>query len=182
MVGYDLYGATVGIIGMGRIGQAVAKRLTGFGCRILYSGTGEKENLDPALNASFRTLEHLLDESDIVTLHCPYNKQTHHLINRATLARMKPTAILINTTRGGVVDQEALWDALSMGTIAAAGLDVTTPEPLPTDHSLLALPNCVILPHLGSATIATRTRMALMAADNLIAGVTGVPLPNPVAL
>jgi lactate dehydrogenase-like 2-hydroxyacid dehydrogenase len=167
---------------MGRIGQAVARRLAGFGCRILYTGTGEKENLDAALGASYRTLERLLAESDFVTLHCPYNAQTHHLINRSTLSRMQPTAILINTTRGGVVDQEALWDALSAGTIAAAGLDVTTPEPLPVDHPLLSLPNCVILPHLGSATIATRTRMALMAADNLIAGVTGVPLPNAVTL
>ncbi len=93
---------------------------------------------------------------------------------------MKSSAILINTTRGGVVDQEALWDALSMGTIAAAGLDVTTPEPLPTDHPLLGLANCVVLPHLGSATIATRNRMALMAADNLIAGIRNVPLPNAV--
>lgn len=180
MVGRDLAGATVGIVGMGRIGQAVARRLTGFGCRILYSGTGEKENLDPALGASYRTLEKLLEESDFVTLHCPYNERTHHLMNRATLARMKPSAILINTTRGGVVDQEALWEALDSGTIAAAGLDVTTPEPLPTDHPLLALPNCTILPHLGSASIATRTRMALMAADNLIAGINGVPLPNAV--
>lgn len=182
MVGRDLYGAKVGIVGMGRIGQAVARRLAGFGCRILYTGTGEKENLDPALGASYRTLENLLAESDFVTLHCPYNAQTHHLINRNTLARMKPSAILINTTRGGVVDQAALWDALSSGAIAAAGLDVTSPEPLPVDHPLLSLPNCVILPHLGSATIATRNRMALMAADNLIAGVNNLPLPNAVVV
>lgn len=180
LVGRDLFGATVGIVGMGRIGQAVARRLVGFGCRILYTGTGEKENLDPALGAAYRTFENLLAESDFVTLHCPYTAQTHHLINRSTLARMKPSAILINTTRGGVVDQEALWDALSTGEIAAAGLDVTTPEPLPPDHPLLGLPNCVVLPHLGSASIATRSRMAFMAADNLIAGVTGVPLPNQV--
>lgn len=182
MVGRDLFGATVGIIGMGRIGQAVARRLRGFECKVLYTGTGEKSDLDPSLGASYRTLEQLLGESDFVTLHCPYSQQTHHLINSASLGRMKPTAILVNTTRGGVVDQEALWDALSSGTIAAAGLDVTTPEPLPTDHPLLGLPNCVILPHLGSATIATRNRMALMAADNLIAGIRGVPLPNAVTV
>lgn len=180
LTGYDLYGATVGIIGMGGIGQAVARRLKGFSCRILYTGTGEKEHLDPSLGATYHTLEQLLAESDFVTIHCPYNAQTHHLINRAMLARMKSTAILINTARGGIVDQEALWDALTSGTIAAAGLDVTTPEPLPADHPLQSLPNCVILPHIGSASIATRYRMALMAADNLIAGVHGLPLPNAV--
>ncbi len=176
MTGRDLFGSTVGIVGMGRIGQAVARRLTGFGCRLLYSGPSPKAEAD-ALDAAFVSLETLLAESDFITLHCPLNAQTHHLINGATLAQMKPSAMLINTTRGGVVDQDALYDALRDGTIAAAGLDVTTPEPLPPDHPLLTLPNCVVLPHIGSATIATRTRMAQMAAQNLIAGVRGLPLP-----
>jgi phosphoglycerate dehydrogenase-like enzyme len=122
----------------------------------------------------------LLAQSDFVTLHCPLNQETHHLINATTLGKMKPTAILINTTRGGTVDQAALFQALTSGQIAAAGLDVTSPEPLPTDHPLLTLPNCVILPHIGSASIATRTKMALMAAENVIAGVEGRPLPNSV--
>jgi phosphoglycerate dehydrogenase-like enzyme len=109
------------------------------------------------------------------------NAATHHLFDATAFARMKRSAILINTSRGGVVDQEALYTALATGQIAAAGLDVTTPEPLPPDHPLLTLPNCVVLPHIGSASVATRTRMAVMAADNLVAGVTGQPLPNPVA-
>lgn len=179
LTGRDLHGSTVGIVGLGRIGQAVARRLMGFGCRLLYSGPRPKAEA-AALGADYAPLDALLAQSDFVTLHCPLNAQTHHLINTATLARMKPTAILINTTRGGVVDQDALYRALRTGVIAAAGLDVTTPEPLPTDHPLLALRNCVVLPHIGSATIATRTHMAQMAAENLIAGVRGAPLPNPV--
>lgn len=181
MTGRDLFGSTVGIVGMGRIGQAVARRLTGFGSRLLYSGPSPKAEAD-ALGAAFVSLETLLAESDFVTLHCPLNAQTHHLVNSATLAQMKPTAMLINTTRGGVVDQDALYAALRQGTIAAAGLDVTTPEPLPPDHPLLTLPNCVVLPHIGSATIATRTRMAQMAAQNLIAGVRGEALPFAVTI
>ncbi len=181
MTGRDLFGGTVGIVGMGRIGQAVARRLVGFGCRLIYSGPAPKPEAD-ALGAAFVPLPQLLAESDFVTLHCPLNAQTMHLINGATLAQMKPTAILINTTRGGVVDQDALYAALRAGTIAAAGLDVTTPEPLPPDHPLLTLPNCVVLPHIGSATIATRTRMAQMAAQNLIAGVRREPLPFAVIM
>ncbi len=177
MTGRDLFGSTVGIVGMGRIGQAVARRLAGFGCTVFYTGPAPKADV---VGARFMPLDALLNESDFVTLHCPLNAQTRHLINEATLAQMKPNAILINTTRGGVVDQDALFAALQSGTIAAAGLDVTTPEPIPTDHPLLTLPNCVVLPHIGSATIATRTRMALMAAENLIAGVCGEPLPFPV--
>jgi lactate dehydrogenase-like 2-hydroxyacid dehydrogenase len=179
MVGRDLYGSTVGIIGLGRIGLAVARRLTGFGCRLLYAGRNPKSEA-ATLGAEMVEIDALLAASDFVTLHCPYNKETHHLMNAVTLGKMKPTSILINTTRGGTVDQDALYGALVNGQIAAAGLDVTTPEPLPTSHPLLTLPNCVILPHIGSASIATRTQMALMAAENLIAGVLGQPLPNAV--
>jgi lactate dehydrogenase-like 2-hydroxyacid dehydrogenase len=180
MTGYDLYGSTVGIIGLGRIGVAVAERLRGFGCRLLYTGSAPKPAVADPLGAHFVGLEQLLAESDFVTVHAPLNAATQHLINGDTLRQMKRTAILINTSRGGTVDQDALYAALAQGQIAAAGLDVTTPEPLPTDHPLLTLPNCVVLPHIGSASIATRTKMALMAAENLLAGVQGQPLPNGV--
>ncbi len=180
MTGYDLYGSTVGIVGLGRIGAAVGRRLTGFGCRLLYSGRSPKPELAEPLGAEFVSQEDLLAESDFVSIHAPLNEATQHLINAQTLRQMKRSAILINTSRGGTVDQDALYDALVNGQIAAAGLDVTTPEPLPVDHPLLTLPNCVVLPHIGSASIATRTQMALMAAENLIAGVYGEPLPNPV--
>jgi phosphoglycerate dehydrogenase-like enzyme len=132
------------------------------------------------LGATYVSFEDLLRQSDFVSIHCPLNDATRHLFGPAAFAAMKPTAILINTSRGPVVDQEALYTALTAGRIAAAGLDVTTPEPLPVDHPLFSLPNCVILPHIGSASIATRLQMALMAADNLIAGVQGRPLPNGV--
>lgn len=180
LVGLDVSGSTVGIVGMGRIGMAVARLLSGFGCRILYASPRRNPEAE-ASGAQYATLETLLTESDFVTLHAPLNEQTRHLINRNTLRCMKPDAILINTSRGGLVDQDALHEALQDGTIAAAGLDVTTPEPLPTNHPLLSLPNCVVLPHIGSASRATRRRMALLAVDNLIAGVSGQPLPHPVA-
>jgi lactate dehydrogenase-like 2-hydroxyacid dehydrogenase len=180
MTGYDLFGSTVGIIGLGRIGEAVARRLTGFGCRLLYSGRHPKPEVAGPLGAVYVSQDQLLAESDFVTIHAALNAETQHLINRKTLAQMKPSAILINTSRGGTVDQTALYEGLVSGQIAAAGLDVTTPEPLPTDHPLLTLPNCVILPHIGSASIATRTKMALMAAENVIAGVYQRPLPNSV--
>ncbi len=180
LTGRDLHGSTVGIVGLGRIGMAVARRLRGFGCRLLYSGPRPKPEQAAQVDASYLPLESLLAESNFVTLHCPLNEQTRHLINARTLRLMARDAILVNTTRGGVVDQDALFAALRDGTIAAAGLDVTSPEPLPTDHPLLTLPNCVILPHIGSASQATRLRMALMAADNLIAGLRGAPLPHPV--
>ena len=180
MTGRDVFGSTVGVVGLGRIGAAFARRLTGFNCRILYSGSQPKPEVAGPLKAEFVDMDTLLAQSDFVSLHCPLNEATRHLVNADFLRKMKPTAMLINTTRGPVVDQDALYQALVNGTIAAAGLDVTTPEPLPTNHPLLTLTNCVVLPHIGSASIATRTKMALMAADNLIAGVQGQPLPNAV--
>ncbi len=179
LVGSDLHESSVGIVGMGRIGQAVAQRLAAFGCRLLYTGPQPKPEAE-RLGATYLSLDELLAQSDFVTLHAPLNAQTQRMINRGTLAQMKPSATLINTSRGGLVDQEALEWALRSGTIAAAGLDVTTPEPIPTDHPLLSLPNCVVLPHIGSASRATRTRMALLAAENLIAGVDGGPLLHQV--
>jgi lactate dehydrogenase-like 2-hydroxyacid dehydrogenase len=180
MTGRDVYGSTVGIVGLGRIGAAVARRLLGFGCRIVYSGPRPRPELAGPLGAAYLSFEQLLAESDFVSIHCPLNDATRHLFGAAAFSAMKPTAILINTSRGPVVDQEALYQALQRGQIAAAGLDVTTPEPLPVDNPLFSLPNCVVLPHIGSASVATRLQMALMAAENLIAGVDGKPLPNGV--
>ncbi|NOX62033.1 MAG: D-glycerate dehydrogenase, partial [Chloroflexi bacterium] len=161
-VGPDLHGSAVGIVGLGRIGAAVARRLRGFDVTLLY------HNRHPSpraveLGAAWVELDELLARSDFVTLHTPYTPETHHLIDARALALMKPSAILINTARGGVVDQDALIAALREGQIAAAGLDVTTPEPLPPDHPLLALPNALVLPHIGSASLPTRVRMAQMA-------------------
>jgi lactate dehydrogenase-like 2-hydroxyacid dehydrogenase len=180
MTGRDLHGSTVGIVGLGRIGAAVGRRLLGFGCRLLYSGPRPHPELAEPLAATHVPFAQLLAESDFVTIHCPLNERTRGLFNAAAFARMKADAVLVNTSRGPVVDQDALYTALTSGEIAAAGLDVTTPEPLPPDQPLLTLPNCIILPHIGSATTATREQMALMAADNLLAGVRGQPLTNEV--
>lgn len=177
MTGADLHGSAVGMVGLGRIGLATARRLTGFGCRLLYTGPRPHPDAAEQVNADFVDWPTLLAQSDFVSVHCPLNESTRHLFGPAAFAAMKPSAILINTSRGPVVDQAALFTALTTGQIAAAGLDVTDPEPLPADHPLLALPNCVVLPHIGSATVATRLKMARMAAENLVAGVTGGELP-----
>ena len=182
MTGRDIHGSTVGIVGLGRIGAAFARMLGGFGCRILYTGPREKPEAARAVNATFAPMDALLQESDFVAVHCPLNEQTRALFSTDAFGKMKTTAVLINTSRGGVVDQDALYQALVQGEIAAAGLDVTDPEPLPADHPLVSLENCVILPHIGSATIATRTKMAVMTTENLLAGVEGRPLPNQVEL
>jgi len=177
LTGFDVSGSTVGIVGFGRIGKAVARRLRGFNCRLLYHDPAP----DPeaaSLGASFVNFDTLLESSDFITLHVPLTDETRSLIGEAELARMKPDAVLINTSRGPVVDQEALLEALRAGQIAAAGLDVTVPEPLPADHPLLDLPNVIVLPHIGSASRATRLRMAQLAVDNLVAGLRGDPLPH----
>jgi glyoxylate reductase len=169
MLGRDLHGATVGIVGYGRIGQAVGRRLEGFGCELLTtSGTGGVP------------LDELLARSDFVTVHTPLTPATRGLIGTEALARMKPTAYLINTARGPIVDTDALAHALHAGELAGAALDVTDPEPLPGDHPLLEAPNLLVVPHVGSATVATRERMADMAVDNLLAGLAGDPMPNQV--
>jgi lactate dehydrogenase-like 2-hydroxyacid dehydrogenase len=180
MAGYDLYGSTVGIVGLGRIGAAVATRLRGFNCRLLYNSPKPKPEIADPLGAEFADFPDLLTESDFITIHAPLIAATRNLFNADAFRKMKRTAILINTSRGGTVDQEELYHALVSGEIAAAGLDVTTPEPLPPDHPLLQLPNCVILPHIASASYATRAKMAVLAAQNILAGVKGEPLPNPV--
>lgn len=180
MAGADVYGSTVGIVGLGRIGAAVAKRLKGFDCRILYHDVQPMPAVAEPLGAEFVDLDTLLAESDFITLHTQLTEATYHMFNAEAFRKMKSSAILVNTSRGPTVDQEALYDALVSGEIAAAGLDVTEPEPLPSDHKLLKLKNCVVLPHIASASVATRTKMALIAAENVIAGVTGQPLPCPV--
>jgi len=180
-LGVDVHGATLGIVGFGRIGQAVARRARGFGMTILYASRSRADRaIERALNATWAPLEDVLGRADIVTLHVDLNPSTRHLIDTAALARMRPTAILVNTTRGPVVDGRALYAALRDGVIRAAALDVTDPEPIPIDDPLLTLDNCLIVPHIGSATEATRGRMAAMAAANLLAGVRGERLPTAV--
>ena len=172
-LGADLRGATLGIVGMGKIGRAVAERARGFGMKIVYTDNG------PCSDApgEFLGLDDLLRTSDIVSLHCPLTPQTRGLINESALQKMKPTAILVNAARGPVVDTAALTRALSRGQIGGVALDVTDPEPLPPDHPLYQLPNCFIVPHIGSATHGTRRKMAEMACKNLLAGLDGKRLP-----
>jgi glyoxylate reductase len=177
-LGTDLDGATLGIVGFGKIGKAVARRACGFGLRLLYSDPSDHPELEATLGARRVALEQLLDESDFVSLHVPLTSATRGLINAPALRRMKPGAYLINTARGPVVDAGALVEALQKGWIAGAALDVTEPEPLPPDHPLYSLPNCLIVPHIGSATANTRRRMAELAAENLLAGLSGKRLPH----
>jgi gluconate 2-dehydrogenase len=177
-LGVDVHHATLGIVGMGRIGQAIAKRAAGFDMRVLYHNRNRvDEDVERKLNASRVSLEELLRESDFVVLQVPYSPQTHHLIGAAELGRMKPTAILINSTRGGVVDDEALIAALANGTIRAAGLDVFENEPK-LNPAFLELDNVVLTPHVGSSTEATRRAMAMTAAKNAVAALTGARPPN----
>lgn len=177
LLGVDVWGATLGIIGLGRIGTAVARRARGFAMRILYYEPVRKPDLEAELGVEYAELDDLLARSDFVTLHCPLTSQTRHLIGERALRRMKPTAILINAARGPVADTDALVRALSEGWIGAAALDVTDPEPLPPDHPLVSLPNCIVVPHIASATVSTRERMATIAAENLLAGLRGERLP-----
>lgn len=175
LLGPDVTGATLGIIGYGRIGQAMAKRASGFDMRILYH---DPMVTNPAVPGTAVDLETLLRESDFISLHTVLSAETRHLINRDTLALMKPSAILVNTSRGPVVDGQALYEALKAKKIFAAALDVTDPEPLPMDSPLLELDNLVIAPHIASASKPTRDKMSLMAAENLLAGLNGQRLPT----
>jgi glyoxylate reductase len=166
LLGYDVHGRTLGIIGHGRIGRAVARRAGGFEMRVVHSG-----------RSGGIPLEELLDTSDFVSIHCPLTPATRGLIGAPQLRRMRPTAVLVNTARGAIVDTEALVRALREGWIAAAGIDVMEPEPPPADHPLLLAPNLTVAPHIGSATHTARERMADLAVDNLLAGLVGRPLP-----
>jgi glyoxylate reductase len=178
LLGQDVHGATLGVVGMGRIGQAVARRGRGFGMRVLYTSRHRlPEERERELAATRVDLDRLLAESDFVTLHVPLTEQTRHLIGARELASMRPTAVLVNTARGPVVDEVALAEALRAGRIWAAGLDVYEDEPR-VHAGLLELENVVLAPHIGSASVRTRSRMSEMAVDNLLAGLRGEPPPN----
>jgi gluconate 2-dehydrogenase len=177
-LGVDVHHATLGIFGMGRIGQAIARRAAGFEMKVLYHNRKRVEpGIEQRCNAFYATKDELLRQSDFVVLQVPYSPETHHLIGARELALMKPTAILVNSTRGGVVDDAALIEALKNGTIRAAGLDVFENEPN-LNPAFLALDNVVLMPHVGSSTEATRRAMAMTAAKNLVAALTGASPPN----
>jgi len=180
LLGQDIHHATLGIIGLGRIGSGVAKRAKGFDMKVLYYDlvrqSEEKEN---QLGVEYvPELAELLSRADFISVHVPLSAQTKHLIGTAEFSKMKPTAVLVNTSRGPVVDQGALYQALKTGQIFAAAIDVSEPEPIPLDDPLLTLDNIIITPHIASGSITTRTNMALMAAENLLAGLRGEIPPN----
>ena len=178
LTGWDIWGSTLGVLGMGRIGQAVARRGCGFNMRVLYYDPfRQSEARERELGIEYVSRDELLAQADFLSLHCALTPDTHHLIGADELSAMKPTAVLVNTSRGPVVDEAALADALQAGVIAAAGLDVFEHEP-DVHPKLLGLENALIVPHIASASVATRTRMCVMAAENMIAGLAGHRPPN----
>ena len=177
LLGTEMRGATLGLVGFGRIGKAMARRAVGFDMRVIYYDPNESKP-DPDIKASRVDFESILEESDFISLHTPLTPDTRHLIDSEALSKMKPTTVLVNTSRGPVVDLDALYDALKEKRIFAAGLDVTEPEPLPTDHPLLTLDNVLVMPHIASASKVARDKMSWMAAKNLISGLKGDHLPN----
>lgn len=182
LLGSQVYGKTLGILGLGRIGTALAKRARGFNMRILYHDKHRNPEAESGLGVEFCELDELYARADFLSLHVDLNESTKGMINSQVFRQMKPSSILINTARGPVVNFNDLYLALSSGQIAYAALDVTDPEPLPLGHPVLALPNLIVVPHIASATVESRTRMAVMAVDNLIAGLNGDPLPNPIPI
>ena len=179
-LGTDVHHATLGIIGLGRIGIEVAKRARGFNMRVLYHNRSQNKDAEEQLGCTRVDMDTLLSESDFVVVLVPLGPQTHRLISAPQLKKMKPTAFLVNAARGPIVDAPALYEALRDNVIAGAALDVTDPEPLPADDPLLTLDNCLVVPHVGSASIATRTRMATLAAENIAAFLSGRRPPTPV--
>ncbi|MCA9163762.1 MAG: D-glycerate dehydrogenase [Planctomycetales bacterium] len=180
MLGREIHGQSIGIVGMGRIGWQIAKRARGFDMRVLYHNRRPRQDVDTSVAAKYVSFDELLSESDFVVLSVPLSDETRGLIGREQLAKMKSSAILVNVSRGPVVDTAALTEALQQHRIYAAALDVTDPEPLPRDHPLLACDNLVIAPHLGSATEQTRQRMAEISVENLLRGLRGEPLLHEV--
>lgn len=179
LLGHQLKSSTVGFVGFGGIGQTIAKRLSGFEVtKILYCGHTKKPEADK-FKAEFVPFLELVERSDFIFIICPLTHETRKMFNAEVFSRMKSTSVLVNIARGDIVDQDALYDALKANTIFAAGIDVMTPEPLPPDHPLMTLPNCVITPHLGAATFQTRHDMAMVAAYNVLAGLTGEDLHSP---
>ncbi|MDX1377425.1 MAG: D-glycerate dehydrogenase [Anaerolineales bacterium] len=177
LLGNEMRGSTLGLVGYGRIGKAMARRATGFDMRVIYYDPNEVKR-DSDVKAVSVDFETLLEESDFISLHTPLTSDTRHLINSEALSRMKTNAVLVNTSRGAVIDMDALYEALRDKRIFAAGLDVTEPEPIPLDHPLLTLDNSIIAPHIASASRSARDKMAWLAAKNLIAGLEGRHLPN----
>ncbi len=182
MVGQDIHGATLGIVGAGRIGAAVARRARGFAMRVIYHNRRPSPAIETETGAAYRTLDDLLREADFVVVSVPLTDTTRGMFGAREFALMKTTAVFVNVARGAVVQEMELYEALQQGRPWSAGLDVFEHEPIGADHPLLTLPNVVAAPHIGSATTATRTRMATLAATNLVAAVTGQPVPNPVNL
>jgi glyoxylate reductase len=180
LTGMDVHGATIGVIGMGRIAQAVVRRAKGFAMKVIYHSRTRRPDVEEMYGCTYVALDDLLRQADFVVPLTPLSDETKGMIGARELSLMKPTAILINASRGQVVDQQALYDALARRRIWAAGLDVFSEEPIPPDNPLLTLDNVVLLPHIGSATVQTRLKMAAVAADNLIAGITGGNPPNRV--
>lgn len=177
-LGQDIHNAKLGLIGLGRIGYEVAKRAKGFDMDISYYNRTRKYQAEQELGIKFTSLEEILSQSDFISLHVPLTEETRYLINKETLGLMKPNAILINTARGPIVNEKDLYNALVKKTIWGAGLDVMDPEPPKKDNPLFQLDNVVVLPHIGSASIVTRTKMANMAVANMIAGLQGKIPPN----
>jgi len=177
LLGRDVFGATLGIIGFGRIGQAVARRARGFSMRVLYYDTQRYPEAEAELGAVYAPFETVLAEADYLSIHTALTPETRHLFSTDQFARMKNTAILINTARGPIVDEAALYQALAHGQIAYAGLDVTEVEPLPMSSPLLQLRNIIIAPHIASGSVQTRDKMAIIAAQNVLAGLNGQKLP-----
>ena len=178
LMGQDIHHATLGLIGLGRIGAEMARRGQGFSMRVLYNDIVRREDLEEELGLEYADFETVLKESDFVSLHVPYMPATHHLVSTAELALMKQSAVLINTARGAIVDPQALYAALSSGEIWAAGLDVTEPEPIPMDDPLLTLDNCLVVPHIASASFNTRSDMSELAANNILAALAGERPPT----
>ncbi|MED6273642.1 hypothetical protein CHARACLAT_008619 [Characodon lateralis] len=177
LCGYELANSTVGILGLGRIGVAIAERLAPFKVKkFIYTDVAPRPELAKVINAEYVSLDELAKQSDFLSVCCALTPETKEICNKDLFAKMKNTSIIINTSRGGVVNQEDLYEALSTGQIAGAGLDVTVPEPLPTSHPLFTLKNCVILPHIASASYSTRNAMSALATNNLLLGLRGQPM------
>lgn len=177
LMGADVHHATLGLVGLGRIGLEMAKRAKGFDMHVLYYDVFRREDLEQRMGITYAPLDDVLTQADFVSVHTPLTPETHHLMNGERFAKMKPSAVLINTARGPIVETDALVEALQAGQIAYAALDVTDPEPLPANHPLVSLPNCIVVPHIASASASTRGQMAEISARNLIAGLKGEPLP-----
>lgn len=177
LLGQDLFESTLGIIGLGRIGAALARRAKAFDMKVIYYDIFRQEALEKNLAIQYAPLNNLLESSDFISIHTNLTKDTFHLIGKKEFERIKTNCVIVNTARGPIIDSSALYDALREGRIFAAGLDVTDPEPLPPNHPLLQLTNCIITPHIASASINTRSKMASMAVDNLLAGLAGYPVP-----